>query len=80
MEKIWTSEAAMKYPEKWIVMVNLEESKEIRKAMGEVYFVTSDQREAYAKDRELGDSMGKTIVIAGHNQSQSEVGGLWNSQ
>jgi mRNA interferase MazF len=81
MEKIWTGEVRIKYPLQWIVMVNLSHEKKGCKTMGEVYFVTSDQDEAYAKAKELGDTMGENMVIRGHNPYQSEIGGLniWNS-
>ena len=80
MEKILWSEAKMKYPEQWIVMVNLEDDKETRRTIGEIYLVTSDEDEAYDKAIALGDSMGKNMVIRGHNPYQSELGVLWNSQ
>jgi len=82
MEKIWWGEVKMKYPEQWIVMVNLEDDIKTRKTMGEVYFISSDEDEAYEKAIALGDSMGKNMVVRGHNPYQSEIGGLelWSNQ
>jgi len=83
MEKIWSEEVAMKYPLQWIVMVNLSHEKIGCKTMGEVYLVTSDQDEAYAKVKILKkeNNMGKVMVFRGHNPYQSEIGGIdiWSS-
>jgi hypothetical protein len=76
MEKLWCGEAKMKYPMQWVVLVNLFTDKETHKPTGDVYLVTPDKKEAYAKAIALGDSMGNTIVIEGFNDTLQYVGGL----
>jgi hypothetical protein len=78
-EKIWSGKVANMYPKQWVVFVNMEYDKKTHKNMGVVYFITPNKKEAYAKERALGDSMGKTMVIEGFNDTP-QIGGLslWN--
>ena len=75
MERMWTSEAAMKYPKQWIVMVNVDYNKETHKHMGDVYTVKPTFEEAFAMERKLGKSMGKSTVFEGFNDTP-QIGGL----
>jgi len=75
MERLWTREASMKYPRQWIVMVNLEDDKETRRPMGDIYLVTDDRGEAYDRAMEIGDSIGKRMVVAGFDDTP-QIGGL----
>jgi hypothetical protein len=74
-EKIWSGKAATMYPKQWIVFVNMEYDKKTHKNMGIVHFTTSDKKEAYAKAKALGDTMGNTMVIEGFNDTP-QIGGL----
>ena len=75
MEKIWCGEARMKYPKQWLVMVNLEDEPKTNKVIGDVYLVTPNKDEAYDKVMELGESMGRTIVFEGFNDTP-QIGGF----
>lgn len=75
MERIWSSEAMMKYPKQWIILVNIEDEPKTYKAIGDVYLVTPNKKEAYTKAKALGDSMGETMVIEGFNDTP-QIGGL----
>lgn len=75
MERLWYGEAKMKYPKQWIVLVNMEDEPKTNKAFGDVYLVTKDKKEAYAKAKALGDSMGENMVVAGFDDTP-QIGGL----
>ena len=75
MERLWYGEAKMKYPKQWIVMVNMEDEPKTNKAYGDVYLVTPNKKEAYAKAKELGNSMGEKMVITGFDDTP-RIGGL----
>jgi nitrous oxide reductase len=83
MERMWSGDASMKYQKQWIVMVNVtDEPDEIEskayKTMGDIYLVTPDADEAYAKAKELGDSMGESFVFQGFDDTP-RIGGIrWN--
>jgi len=74
MERMWSGEAEMKYPKQWIVMVNLITEPK-NKVVGDVLLVTPDKDEAYAKAKELGESMGRKVVFEGFNDTP-QIGGL----
>jgi len=74
MEKVWSEEVFMKYQKQWIVMVNLSTEPK-NKTIGDVLLVTPNKDEAYAKAKELGDSMGGTLVFEGFNDTP-QIGGL----
>ena len=73
MERMWSREVSMKYPKQWIVLVNL--CWENNKVMGDIYFITPNKNEAYAKAKEIGDSMGKNMVVEGFDDTP-QIGGL----
>lgn len=75
MERLWYGEAKMKYPKQWVVMVNIEDEPITNKTIGDIYLVTPNKKEAYAKAKELGDSMGETFVFEGFNDTP-QIGGL----
>ena len=79
MERMWSGDAKMKYPKQWVVMVNIADEKKTNKAIGDVYLVTSDKKEAYSVAIALGDSMGETMIVEGFNDSP-QIGGfeLWS--
>jgi hypothetical protein len=75
MERLWYGDAKMKYPKQWIVMVNIEDEPKTNKAFGDIFLVTANADEAYAKAEELGDSMGESFVFEGFNNTP-QIGGL----
>ena len=75
MERLWYGEASMKYPKQWIVMVNIEDEPKTNKGYGDIYLVTPDKKEAYDKIKEIGDSMGDSMVIEGFDDTP-QIGGL----
>ncbi|MCL2087711.1 MAG: hypothetical protein FWH05_09005 [Oscillospiraceae bacterium] len=75
MERLWYGEASMKYPKQWIVMVNIEDEPKTNKGYGDIYLVTPDKKEAYDKAIELGNSMGRNMVIEGFDDTP-QIGGL----
>ena len=78
MERIWDGDAAKQHLNKWIVMVNCA-WEQGNKNYGEVYFVTADRKEAYkvAKELRLNGNMGSVLVMEGHSDVQSQLGGLF---
>ena len=83
MERMWTGEVSMKYPEKWIVLVNISREKnpdikcDAGKVIGDVYLITQNKDEAYDTAIAVRGKMGKTTVVEGFNPHQSELGGLY---
>jgi hypothetical protein len=76
MERMWVLEASLKYPKQWLVAVNLNWEPN-NKVIGDIYFVTSDEKEAYAKSKELrnqGD-LGEVMVVRGYDDTP-QIGGL----
>ena len=76
MERMWSSEAKMKYPKQWILMVNITDEPITNKTFGDVYLITPDREDAYAKAIALGDSMGGKLIVEGIDDTQRYVGGL----
>lgn len=80
MERLWLGEARKKYPNQWIIAVNIVYDEK-NKAYGDIYFVTSDKDEAYSKAFELktAGNMGKVSVTEGVSDVP-QIGGLmaWN--
>jgi len=74
-KKIWSGDAIHQHPKQWIVFVEMEYDPETYKHMGIIHFVTPDKKEAYAKSKALGDTMGKKMVIEGFNDTP-QIGGL----
>jgi hypothetical protein len=74
MERMWSEEAFMKYLKQWIVMVNISTESNNR-TFGDIVLVTPDEDEAYAKAKEIGDSMGGKLVFEGFNDTP-QIGGL----
>ena len=75
MERLWYGEAKMKYPKQWIVMVNIEDEPNTNKTFGDIILITPDKKEAYAKAKEIGDSMGGKLVFEGFNDTP-QIGGF----
>jgi hypothetical protein len=76
MERMWVLEASQKYPKQWIVAVNLNWEPD-NKVLGDIFLVTPDKKEAYAKAKEIdqkGD-MGQTMVVEGYNDAP-QIGGF----
>ncbi|MDR2727641.1 MAG: hypothetical protein LBB56_00795 [Chitinispirillales bacterium] len=83
MERMWSGDAEMKYQKQWIVMVNLANKREndgAYKTIGDVYLVTPNEKEAYAKAKSLGNSLGENMVFEGFDDTLQLGGGLepWN--
>jgi len=74
MERMWSGDAEMKYPKQWIVMVNISTEPNNR-AIGDIFLVTPNKKEAYAKAKEIGNSMGGRLVFEGFNDTP-RIGGL----
>jgi len=77
LERMWSGDAEMKYQKQWIVMVNIEDEPKTNKTIGDIYLVTPNEDEAYAKAIALGDSMGRRLVTEGFNDTP-QIGGLWS--
>lgn len=75
MERLWCSEASMKYPKQWVILVNMEDDPKTHKGYGDVFLVTPDKDEAYDKAVALGDSMGRRMVVEGFNDTP-QIGGF----
>ncbi|MCL2169035.1 MAG: hypothetical protein FWB74_03310 [Defluviitaleaceae bacterium] len=75
-KKQWSGDIAAKYPEKWIVMVEVEYDYDTNKHMGYVHFVTDNEKEAYDECQRIGDTMGVAFVEEGIIPYQWQVGGL----
>ena len=75
MERMWRADAKKKYPKQWIVMVNLS-SEQNNKTIGDIYLVTPNRNEAYSTAKNLGETMGKKMVIEGFNDTP-QIGGLY---
>ena len=75
MERMWSGEAMMKYPMQWVVMVNIEDEPVTNKSIGDIFLVTPSKKEAYAKVKEIGKTMGDSMVVEGFN-STPQIGGL----
>ena len=75
MERMWSAEAKKKYPRQWIVMVNLCWEPH-NKAVGDVYFISTNKQEAYNTAKALGRTMGKKTVFEGFNDTP-QIGGLY---
>jgi len=71
-------DVAIWYPDKYVVMVDIEDHRDVYGYKGYVHFVTYDSREADEECRRMGDSIGmkKVVVQAGASFAQSELGGL----
>ena len=76
MERMWLGEARLKYPMQWIVAVNISWGEK-NKVFGDIYLVTPDKNEAYAKASELDKigEMGEITVTEGFNETP-QIGGL----
>ena len=75
MERMWSKEAKMRYPMQWVVLVNISDEPKTNKTFGDVYLITSNREEAYAKAIALGDSMGGKMIVEGFNDTP-QIGGL----
>jgi hypothetical protein len=76
MERMWMLEARHKYPKQWLVAVNLSWEPNSR-LIGDIFLVTPDKEEAYAKSKEIrqrGD-MGEVKVVEGYDD-RPQIGGL----
>ncbi|MDR0220245.1 MAG: hypothetical protein LBI54_02440 [Lachnospiraceae bacterium] len=76
MERMWVREAAHKYPKQWFVAVNLAWEPK-NKLIGDIYLVTSDKADAFAKFEELKDKgeMGEVSVFEGFDDTP-QIGGF----
>jgi hypothetical protein len=76
MERMWLQEATHKYPKQWFVAVNLA-WEPINKIFGDIYLVTHDKEEAFAKFEELRDKgeMGRVTVMEGFDDTP-QIGGF----
>jgi hypothetical protein len=75
MERMWSGDAMMKYQNQWVVMVNIEDEPKTNKSIGDVYLVTPNKKEAYTKAKEIGGTMGDSMVIEGFNDTP-QIGGF----
>jgi hypothetical protein len=76
MERLWLGDARLKYPKQWIVATNLNwEAK--NKVYGDIFLVTADKDEAYAKAAVLKkeEDYGKVTVSEGFNDTP-QIGGF----
>jgi len=75
LERLWLGEARLKYPNKWIVAVNVKWEEKC-KAIGDIFLITPDADFAYKKAIELKKSgkMGKVAVTG--DDDTPHVGGL----
>jgi hypothetical protein len=76
MERMWVLEASHKYPKQWLVAVNLAMEPK-NKVIGDIFLVTQDKKEAYAKAKEIrgnGD-MGDVMVVEGYDDTP-QIGGF----
>jgi len=76
MERMWLGDARKKYPNMWIVAVNIMYGEK-NKAFGDIFLVTSSKGEAYSKASELKKSgaVGKVSVTEGQSDAP-QIGGL----
>jgi uncharacterized protein YfaP (DUF2135 family) len=77
MERMWTQEAAHKYPKQWLVAVNLVWEQPGNRLIGDIFMVTPNKDEAYRKEMELINSgdMGEVTVVEGYDDTP-QIGGL----
>ena len=75
MERVLLYKAVALYPEQWIVFVNVRREPEEHASSGEVYWVTSNEDEAYEISGALGDEYGCSCVWEGYNE-RPEIGWL----
>ena len=80
MERMWLSEARMKYPKQYFVAVNLgyDEGYGGCKIFGDIYEIFPNHSTALAKMRELDKlgTMGETTVMQGFDDTP-QIGGLF---
>ena len=69
MERVLFTEVPMMYPKKWILLVNLWKEKERRCSSGEVYWVADNKMEIFNKAMEIGDELGRTMMVEGFDDT-----------
>jgi hypothetical protein len=76
MERMWTQEAAHKYPKQWLVAVNITWEPG-SKSIGDIFMITPNKAEAYDKVMELRNSgdMCEVAVVRGYDDTP-QIGGL----
>jgi hypothetical protein len=76
MERMWLLEARHKYPKQWFVAANVVWEPD-NKVLGDIFFVTSDKKEAYAKAKEIraNGEMGEVTVEEGFDDTP-QIGGF----
>ena len=79
MERMYIGEVEIKYPDKWIIAVNLGRDKPDDKLYGDIYMVTDSMDEALDKESELSTGGHGWDVEIWHNGKpvQCHIGGLW---
>ena len=76
MERVWGLEIAMKFPRKFIILVNADWADDgSGKMMGDFYDVKDTHDEALILKKSLGDSMGDVSIVEGFDDSP-QIGGL----
>jgi hypothetical protein len=75
MERLHVVEAAMKYPQKWLVAVNISHEPECA-VYGDIFLVTLNKDEAFATRDELRENgdMGEVMLITPYDDRPT-VGG-----
>ena len=76
MERMWLSEARMKYPKQYFVAVNV--AWKDNKLFGDIYEIFPSHSTALVKMRELDKlgTMGETTVMEGFDDTP-QIGGLF---
>ena len=77
MERVLSTEVKMMYPKKWILLVDLKKPKGQYCNSGKVYWVTDNMDEIFDKSTEIGDSLGKTMIVEGFDDTP-RIGGLYS--
>jgi len=75
MERILLSEAFMKYPKQYVVIVKIRKEPELFDKSGEVFLIANNSERAYKAASELDESYGSTTVMYGFDDTP-EIGGL----
>ncbi|MDR2167903.1 MAG: hypothetical protein LBE35_08670 [Clostridiales bacterium] len=76
-ERVWTQEVMMRYPKKWIVMVNVDWDGTGRNMLfGSIYAIKDTWDEAFDLKKSLEGSMEKVSIVEGYND-MPQIGGLY---
>lgn len=76
-EKVWTEEIKMQHPKKWILMTHLEYDGSGKNVLiGYVHVVCDAWEEAFEIEKSFGDTMGRTALFKGFDDTP-QIGGLF---